>query len=172
MKDPHHNRRLRRRVLEVVGQQSAQRRSAATHVPALTHHTLAANLLQTPDILTPLHPRRLSRILGERGRREEKRTGQSNNQSNGKHWFMPVHQCFPFRLVCVIVPTVELILTFRFSSTLMFELTALMLISELSFCCAPPFNVSVLWFWVVPATGPVITPSVRAPVAGPFLACT
>lgn len=39
-------------------------------------------------------------------------------------------------LDCVSVPTVELILTFRFSSTLTFELTALMLTSEVRFCCA------------------------------------
>ena len=46
----------------------------------------------------------------------------------------------------MIVPTVELMLTFRFSSTFTFELTALILTSELRFCWAPPFNVNVLWF--------------------------
>jgi hypothetical protein len=38
---------------------------------------------------------------------------------------MPLHQCFPYRLDCMTVPTVELRFTFRFSSTLMFELTPL-----------------------------------------------
>ena len=51
-----------------------------------------------------------------------------------------------------MVPTVELILTFRFSSTLIFELTALMLISELRFCCALPLSVSV------PTDVPVLVP--------------
>src|ERR1700674_5701489 len=78
MQKPHHDRRLRRRVLEVVSQHSAQCCCAAAHVPLLSNDTFAANLFQTADILTPLHPRRLSRILGERGCREEKRTGKSN----------------------------------------------------------------------------------------------
>src|SRR5258708_35608504 len=172
MQKPHHDRRLRRGVLEVVRQHSAQCGCAAAHIPPLPHDAFAANLFQTADILAPLHPRRLSRTLGERGCREEKRTGQSNSQSKAKHLFMQVHQCFPVRLVCMIVPTVEFRLTFRFSSTLMFELTALILISELRFCCAPPFNVNVLWLWLVPVSGPVSTASVPAPVTSPFFVGT
>ena len=64
----------------------------------------------------------------------EKRTGQSNNQSYPNKWLLPVHQCFPVKLDCVIVPTVEFRLTFRFSSTLMLEFTALMFTRELRFC--------------------------------------
>ena len=39
-----------------------------------------------------------------------------------------------------MVPTVELMFTFRFNSTLMAEFTALMLINELMFCCAFPLR--------------------------------
>ena len=68
-----------------------------------------------------------------------------------------------------MVPTVELILTFRFNSTLTFELTALMLTSEVRFCCAPPLNVNVLWFW---AASGLVSTSVPAPVTSPFLVGT
>jgi len=46
-------------------------------------------------------------------------------------------------LLCKIVPTVELILTFRFSNTLIVEFAALMLMSELKFCCALPPRLTV-----------------------------
>src|ERR1700733_6739669 len=170
MQYPHHDRGFWRRVLEVVSQHGAQCCSAAAHIPLLPGHALAPDLLQAADILTSPHPRRLSRILGKRGCREENGAGQSNNQPKRKHVFLQVHQCFPVRLVCVRVPTVELILTFRFSSTLTFEFTALILTSEVRFCCAPPFNVSVPWFWVVvvPASGAVRTAIVPDPVTTPF----
>src|ERR1700722_10918817 len=164
---PNYDRRLRRIVLEVVGQQRAQRRSAATHIPALPHHAFAANLFEAANIFAPLCLRSGSVIvLSACGGREERKARHAGSQSGNKYGARPVHQCFPVKLVCVRVPTVELMLTFRFSSTLMFEFTALMLTSELKFCCAPPFSVSVPVF--VPVTGPDSTCSVPALVTRPF----
>ncbi len=144
---------------------------AAADIPALPRHCLTTYFFQTANVLTPRHPRRLSRFLSERGCRGEKWTGQSNNQPNAKQLFLPAHQCFPVRLVCVSVPTDELMLTFRFNNTLTLELTALMLTSEVRFCCAVAFNVIDPWL-VLDDVGEDNTDNVPAPVTRPFLVGT
>ena len=75
------DRRLWCVVLEIVSQQRAQCRCAATHVPALPHHAFAANLFQAANVLAPRCLRRGSVIvLSASGGREERKTRHSGSQ--------------------------------------------------------------------------------------------
>ena len=94
----------------VINNAIAERRTGSVEREDLLGILLSARdeTGKAADILAPLHSRSSCNALSMRGSREENKTREPNSQSTGKHCFMPGHQCFPLRLDCITVPTVEL----------------------------------------------------------------